>query len=86
MTREKRTRYVVFNCDGCSEFITEDTDDFHDTLDALKKAKWIVTKEKDEWVHYCPACHEKQEEKDDRKVPDRDTKRTKQGRQNYNRR
>lgn len=65
---------IVFNCDNCSEYFTIDSDDFYDTLNALKKTKWQFQKEKDGgWSHYCPTCTEKD---DDIKVSDNRTKRT----------
>jgi hypothetical protein len=78
---------VVFHCDNCSEYFTLDTDDFNETLAALKEEKWKYQKEKDGgWSHYCPECNKEEEEKDDRKVPDRSAKRTQPRRQNVNRR
>ena len=56
ITREKGSRNVVFNCDGCSEVFETEAKDFADALDKLKAEKWGMEKDGEEWMHYCPSC------------------------------
>lgn len=44
---------VVFECDTCGEIIETHTDDFMDALSFAKGEGWIVSKDGDDWVHFC---------------------------------
>lgn len=60
ITREKGTKNIVFNCDGCSEVEDTETDDFMDALSIVKKAGWRIQKDVgNEWIHWCPICGDK---------------------------
>jgi hypothetical protein len=59
ITREKGSRNVVFNCDGCSEIEDTETDDFTDAVSIVKRAGWTIIKDDDEWMHWCPVCADK---------------------------
>jgi hypothetical protein len=57
---EKSSGYITFHCDNCSEYFTKDSEDFKETLKAMKKEKWTYQQEQDDgWSHYCPVCSEK---------------------------
>lgn len=43
-------------CDKCSADENTHTDNFGEAARVLTSKGWRVTKEKGEWVHYCPTC------------------------------
>jgi len=65
ITREKGSRHVVFNCDGCSEVFNTETDDFTKALDKLKAEGWGMQKEGEEWEHFCVVCWKENDEEDE---------------------
>jgi len=44
---------VRFGCDNCYTESETNGDDFHIALAQIKTDGWLVTKHKDDWVHFC---------------------------------
>jgi len=64
----ERQRYhneVTFSCDNCYTEQETGEDNFHIALAQLKTDGWIVTKHRDEWVHFCSADCKKEYCKED---------------------
>lgn len=56
---EQNRPFDDFNvtCDDCGEEENFDTDgNFKMLLADLKSHGWMITKENDQWRHYCPNC------------------------------
>jgi hypothetical protein len=51
--------FPVMFCDGvgCDEEIShEDADSFQALVNHAKNNGWQITKDRGDWVHYCPQC------------------------------
>ena len=47
--------YITIFCDKCDVY-SDDFDDFSEAMSSIKANGWKITKEGDEWCHYCPEC------------------------------
>lgn len=52
-------------CDGymCNDFL-ELVGEYIECIEELKENEWKITKEEDEWQHYCPKCAARERSRD----------------------
>ena len=59
---EKIDGVFVYYCDGCSDMIELEEDNFSDADKARKEKGWICFKDQEgDWCHYCTDCQKKQD-------------------------
>lgn len=56
MAIDRQFNEVIFICDTCEDTFDSGEEDFDTAKDDMKKAGWKITKEGDEWKHYCRGC------------------------------
>lgn len=53
MSVEREDGEITFTCDACPEDLPTETDDFVEALGVLRRAGWRVTKNGNDWEHFC---------------------------------
>jgi hypothetical protein len=57
---------IVFECDGCDELLHTKipVEDFNGAMAVFRREGWKAIKIGDEWVHECPNCQKKYDQKE----------------------
>lgn len=58
LVRERYEGPISFQCDTCNEIDETHTVNFHGAIAKLKSHGWKISKQGDDWVHYCKDCHD----------------------------
>lgn len=62
MTITRDHNNIIFNCDGCADYLETGTSEFNDALAHLRDEEWVARKSISIWRHYCPDCKKEEDE------------------------